>query len=160
MIHEEPTKPDEIIEWMHFPSSILLLTYRETQYSCHRPPIFLKQSGKTTRLMCCCIQYFFHTPSKSPLCSLAKLTYPKQEQHPCRWAIYGYFKSFIQKIWEDVKNQFKGNTTNMFWSTLTNAVVVNYNGFSMNLLILFMKCGFAYILSRMKTPYYTLPPTK
>ena len=69
-----------------------------------------------------------------------------------------YLKSLIQKIWEDAKNQFKDNTPNMFWSNLTNAVVVNYNGFSMNLL--FMKYRFAYILSRMKTPYYTLPPTK
>ena len=60
-------------------------------------------------------------------------------------------------IWEDAKNQFKDNTPNMFWSTLTNAVVVNYDGFSMNLL--FMKYRFAYILSRLKTSCYTLPPT-
>lgn len=116
--------------------------------------------SKAKRQLDSCVDVYncFHTPRKSPLWSLAKLTYPKQEQHPCRWAIYGYLKSFIQWIWEDAKNQFKDNTPNMFWSTLTNAVVVNYNGFSMNLL--FMKYRFAYILSRMKTPYYTLPPTK
>ena len=156
-IHEEPTKPDEIIEWMHFSSSILLLRYRETQYSYHRPRNVSKQSKKTTRLMCWWLQDCFHAPRKSPLCSLAKLTYSKQEQHPCRWAIYIYRKSFIQKIWEDAKNQFKDNTPNIFLSTLTNAVVVNYDGFSMNLL--FMKYRFAYILSRLKTSCYTLPPT-